>query len=121
LRWYNPKSRSSETVTAPRTDEEVERMLRGHRDSRAFLTRLEELRADGMPVEQADDLRRPPRQDAAPGVPAGPVADEIPRGGVIPSRGIIGFNTALHRTGAVRTSENPVRTTFEAQAFHAPG
>jgi hypothetical protein len=53
LRWYNPKTRSSETVTAPRTDEEAERMLRGHRDSGAFLRRFEELRADGMPVEQA--------------------------------------------------------------------
>ena len=53
LRWYNPKTRSSETVTAPRTDEEAERMLRGHRDSGAFLRWFEELRADGMPVEQA--------------------------------------------------------------------
>ena len=56
MRWYNPKTRSSETVTAPRTDEEdeeAERMLRGHHDSGAFLTRFEQLRADGMPVEQA--------------------------------------------------------------------
>ena len=56
MRWYNPKTRSSETVTAPRTDEEAERMLRGHRDSGAFLTRFEQLRADGMSVEQAISL-----------------------------------------------------------------
>ena len=53
LRWYNPKTRSTETVPTPRTDEEAERMLRGHRDSGAFLTRFDQLRAEGMPVEQA--------------------------------------------------------------------
>ena len=53
MRWYNPKTRTSETVPAPRTEEEAEGMLRGHRDSGAFLTRFEQLRADGMPVEQA--------------------------------------------------------------------
>jgi hypothetical protein len=53
LRWYNPKTRSSETVPAPRTEEEAEGMLSGHRDSGAFLTRFEQLRADGMPIEQA--------------------------------------------------------------------
>jgi uncharacterized protein YoaH (UPF0181 family) len=52
-RWYNPKTRTSETVPAPRTEEEAEGMLRGHRDSGAFLTRFEQLRADGMSVEQA--------------------------------------------------------------------
>ena len=53
MRWYNPKTRSSETVAAPRTDEEAERMLGGHRNSGAFLARFDELRAEGMPVEQA--------------------------------------------------------------------
>jgi hypothetical protein len=119
LRWYNPKSRSSETVTAPRTDEEVERMLRGHRDSRAFLTRLEELRADGMPVEQAmifvGHHVRMRHLEFRPGSRRDPARD------MIPSRGIIGFNTALHRAGAGRTSENPVRATFAELPFHAPG
>jgi hypothetical protein len=51
--WYNPKTRVSESVPAPRTDEEAHEMLRGHVNSCAFLTEYDKLRADGMPVEQA--------------------------------------------------------------------
>jgi hypothetical protein len=51
--WYNPKTRVSETVAAPGTDEEAREMLRGYRNSCAFLTEYDKLRADGMPVEQA--------------------------------------------------------------------
>ncbi len=51
--WYNPKTRVSEIVDAPRTDEEAEEMLTGHINSWAFLTEYDKLRADGMPIEQA--------------------------------------------------------------------
>ncbi len=51
--WYNPKTRISENVAAPRTDEEAEEMLRGHVNSCVFVTEYDRLRADGMPVEQA--------------------------------------------------------------------
>ena len=51
--WYNPKSRVTESVPAPHTDEEAKEMLRGHVTSCAFLTEYDKLRADGMPIEQA--------------------------------------------------------------------
>lgn len=51
--WYNPKTRVSESAPAPRTDEEVREMLRGHVNSCAFLTEYDRLRADVMPIEQA--------------------------------------------------------------------
>lgn len=51
--WYNPKTRVSKTVAAPRTDEEAQEMLRGHLNSCAFLTKYDGLRAGGMAIEQA--------------------------------------------------------------------
>ena len=51
--WYNPKTRVSESVDAPRTDQEAERMLGDHVNSWGFLTEYDRLRADGMPIEQA--------------------------------------------------------------------
>lgn len=53
MRWYNPKTRVSETVVAPQTDEDAEHMLGGHVNSWAFLAEYGRLRADGMPVDRA--------------------------------------------------------------------
>ena len=48
-----PVMPESASVAGPRTDEEAGRMLSGHRNSGAFLARFDELRAEGMPPEQA--------------------------------------------------------------------
>ncbi len=53
MHWYNPKTRCPENVPAPVTDQEVAEMLRGHRNSCAFLTEYDRLRAEGMSIEQA--------------------------------------------------------------------
>ena len=53
MHWYNPKIRGIEDVTAPSTDEEAFRMLRGDINSGAFMAEYERLRAEGMGVEQA--------------------------------------------------------------------
>ncbi len=51
--WYNPKSRSSERVAAPSTDEEAIQMLAGHPDSATFVSEYAELRHAGMEIETA--------------------------------------------------------------------
>lgn len=53
MRWYNPKTGSSETVAAPRDDEDAERILGGAVESWAFLAEYGRLRGDGMGTEQA--------------------------------------------------------------------
>ena len=54
MHWYNPKTRSVEDTTAPGTDEEALKMLRGHANSGAFMWEYERLREEeGMPPEQA--------------------------------------------------------------------
>jgi hypothetical protein len=51
--WYNPKTRTSERVQAPATDEQAIQMLAGTRDSAEFLKEYRELRRSGTPIEQA--------------------------------------------------------------------
>ena len=51
--WYNPKSRTSERVEAPSTDEQAIRMLAGTQDSAEFIKEYCELRRSGTPIEQA--------------------------------------------------------------------
>jgi hypothetical protein len=51
--WYNPKSRTSERVEAPSTDEQAVRMLAGAQDSAQFIKHYCELRRSGTPIEQA--------------------------------------------------------------------
>jgi hypothetical protein len=53
MHWYNPKTRTPETIAAPGTDEEAKRMLGGHINSWSFLAEYDRRREDGMPVEQA--------------------------------------------------------------------
>ena len=53
LHWYNPETRVAETVGAPRTDEEANRMLSDGPDSGAFVAEFGRLRGEGMPTEQA--------------------------------------------------------------------
>jgi hypothetical protein len=51
--WYNPKSRTSERIEAPSTDEQVIQMLAGTQDSVEFIKEYCELRRSGSPIEQA--------------------------------------------------------------------
>jgi hypothetical protein len=51
--WYNPKSRTSERVVAPSTDEQAIQMLAGTQDSAQFIEHYCELRRTGTPIEQA--------------------------------------------------------------------
>ena len=51
--WYNPTTRTSERVEAPRTDEEAVEMLAGDPDSATFVSEYARLRASGMGIEQA--------------------------------------------------------------------
>jgi hypothetical protein len=53
MHWYNPKTRSVEDASAPFTDEEAAKHLRGHLNSQAYLTVYDRLRAEGMAIEQA--------------------------------------------------------------------
>jgi len=53
LRWYNPKTRSPETMAPPRDDADAEHMLGGAVDSWAFVAEYGRLRGEGMGVEQA--------------------------------------------------------------------
>ena len=53
MRWYNPKTKRSEDVPAPSTDEEALQMLSGDLDSAAFITEYERLKDEGMGVGQA--------------------------------------------------------------------
>ena len=51
--WYNPTTRASERVLAPRTDEEAVEMLAGVPDSATFVSEYARLRTSGMGIEQA--------------------------------------------------------------------
>ena len=51
--WYNPKSRTSERVEAPSTDEQAIQMLAGTKDSAELTKHYLELRRSETPIEQA--------------------------------------------------------------------
>jgi hypothetical protein len=51
--WYNPKTRSSERVPAPTTDEKAIEILAGDVQSVAFVSEYARLRDSGMGKEQA--------------------------------------------------------------------
>ena len=51
--WYNPKSRTSERVEAPSTDEKAIQMLAGTKDSAELTKHYLELRRSETPIEQA--------------------------------------------------------------------
>ena len=51
--WYNPKSRTSERVEAPSTDEQAIQMLAGTKDSAELIKHYLELRRSETPIEQA--------------------------------------------------------------------
>jgi hypothetical protein len=53
LYWYNPKTRTSERVEAPSTDEQAIQMVEGTPDSAEFIKHYCELRRSGTPIEQA--------------------------------------------------------------------
>jgi hypothetical protein len=52
--WYNPKTRSSERIPAPTTDEEAIEMLAGDPQSVTFVSEYARLRrSSGMEIESA--------------------------------------------------------------------
>jgi hypothetical protein len=51
--WYNPKTRDSERVEAPSTNEQAIQMLAGSPDSAEVIKHYCELRRSGTPIEQA--------------------------------------------------------------------
>lgn len=51
--WYNPKTRTSERVAPPSTDEQAMRMLTGDPDSAEFIKEYSKLRRSGTSIEQA--------------------------------------------------------------------
>jgi hypothetical protein len=51
--WYNPKTRASERVEAPSTDEQAIQMLAGTKDCAQFTKHYCQLRRSGSPIEQA--------------------------------------------------------------------
>ena len=51
--WYNPKTRRSEKVAAPSSDEEAVNMLAGDPNSAKFVQEYLKLRHSGGPIEQA--------------------------------------------------------------------
>jgi hypothetical protein len=51
--WYNPKTRTSERVQAPSTDEQAIQMLAGTKDCAQLIKEYCELRRWGTPMEQA--------------------------------------------------------------------
>ncbi len=51
--WYNPKTRCTETVPAPTTDQEALGLLEGDLNTMAFVAEYERLRESGMGIEQA--------------------------------------------------------------------
>jgi hypothetical protein len=51
--WYNPKTRCTETICAPTTDEEALALLDGDINTMAFAVEYERLRETGMGIEQA--------------------------------------------------------------------
>jgi hypothetical protein len=51
--WYNPKTRSTESRTAPQTEVEAMNLLAGDPDSLVFWAEYDRLRSAGMGIEQA--------------------------------------------------------------------
>jgi len=51
--WYNPKTRTSERVSAPSIDEEAIEMLAGDPDSVTLVTEYADLRNSGLEIETA--------------------------------------------------------------------
>ena len=51
--WYNPKTRRTETIRAPETDEEALALLEDDLNTMAFVAEYEKLREKGMAIEQA--------------------------------------------------------------------
>jgi hypothetical protein len=51
--WYNPRTRCTETIPAPTTDEEASALFEGNVNTVAFVAEYERLRKGGMGVEQA--------------------------------------------------------------------
>jgi len=51
--WYNPRTRCTETIPAPATDQEALTFLEGDLNTVAFVAEYERLREIGMGVEQA--------------------------------------------------------------------
>ena len=51
--WYNPRTRRTETIPAPATDEEALTLLEGNLNTTAFAVEYERLRESGMGIEQA--------------------------------------------------------------------
>lgn len=53
MHWYNPKTRSTETIQAPTTDAEAVALLGGGLNMEPLVAEYERLRDSGMDVEQA--------------------------------------------------------------------
>ena len=51
--WYNPKTRSTETRSAPHTDMEARDLLGGNLNTESFVGEYERLRDIGIDIEQA--------------------------------------------------------------------
>jgi hypothetical protein len=51
--WYNPKTRNSERVAPPSTDEHAMHLLTGDPDSAEFIKEYGKLRRSGTSIEQA--------------------------------------------------------------------
>jgi hypothetical protein len=51
--WYNPTTRTSESVEAPCTDDQAIQLLAGTQDSSEFIKHYCDLRRSGTPLEQA--------------------------------------------------------------------
>ena len=51
--WYNPRTRCTEAIPAPATDEEALTLLEGNLNTMAFAVEYERLRERGMGIEQA--------------------------------------------------------------------
>ena len=51
--WYNPKTRSTEERSTPKTDKEALNLLDGDLNSEAFILEYEKQRGAGMDIEQA--------------------------------------------------------------------
>ncbi len=51
--WYNPRTRCTETLPAPATDQEALTLLEGDLNTVAYVAEYEGLRETGMGIEQA--------------------------------------------------------------------
>ena len=51
--WYNPKTRCTETIPAPTTDQEAVDLFEDDLNTMAFVDEYERLRESGMGIEQA--------------------------------------------------------------------